>query len=66
MSYLTNLIAFLSGTVESLIAKLSSLPIFILLGYDHEVADSIPGTSTIVNSVLCLDRSPPSLVRTSG
>ena len=33
---------------------------------DHEVAGSIPGSSTNVKSGLGLERGPPSLVRTIG
>ena len=40
--------------------------ILVCLTTDHEVAGSIPGTSTNFKCGLGLERGPPSLVRTIG
>ena len=40
--------------------------IYLCLTTDHEVASSIPGTSTNFKCGLGLERGPPSLLRTIG
>ena len=64
----SNLLAGL-GSHWALARGIIILIIFIwsaCLTTDHEVAGSIPGTSTNFKCGLSLERGPPSLVRTTG